>query len=97
MFDPWSGKFHLLRGEAKKKKNLKWVSWGFQWSGLGTFTALGAGLIPGGGSKISQATWCHQREGVGEPSIFLYYMNFPSVCSCSSYFQNRTLKMQSWF
>ena len=21
MFDPWSGKFHLLRGEAKKKKS----------------------------------------------------------------------------
>ena len=33
-----------------------------QWLGLGAFTAVGLGSIPGWGTKIPQAMWCSQTK-----------------------------------
>ena len=33
-----------------------------QWLGLGTFTAVGSGSIPGRGTKIPQAVQCSQKK-----------------------------------
>ena len=32
-----------------------------QWLGLGTFIAMGLGLVPGGGTKILQVVWHGQK------------------------------------
>ena len=40
------------------------VAWEFpdgQWLGLGAFTAMVPGSIPGQGTKILQAAWCSQK------------------------------------
>ena len=37
---------------------------GGQWLGLWAFTAKGAGLIPGQGTKIPQAVWCDQKKNM---------------------------------
>ena len=33
-----------------------------QWLGLGTFTAVGPGLIPGPGTKIRSITWPQEKK-----------------------------------
>ena len=33
-----------------------------QWLGLGAFTAMVPGSIPGRGTKILQAAWCSQKQ-----------------------------------
>ena len=37
-----------------------------QWLGLGAFTAVGPGLIPGRGTKVPQAAWLSQKKKKGE-------------------------------
>ena len=37
-------------------------SLGVQWLKLGAFTAVGLGLIPGQGTKISQAAQCGRKK-----------------------------------
>ena len=47
-------------GNTQELEKNKISSLVVQWLGLGAFTAVGLGSIPGQGTKIPQAKWCSQ-------------------------------------
>ena len=57
------------------KHNCLGSSLAVQCLGLGAFTAMARGLIPGWGTKILQAAWCNQKK----KKILLYQFHWASL------------------
>ena len=60
------GAEELMKKESFNQKETLGNSLAVQWLGLHASTAGGKGLIPGRGTKISQATWHGQKKPLNE-------------------------------